>query len=202
MSVPFSPRSRMPVREALAALLPLRSTETIVVSHMGAAREWIKLSQHELDLHYVPSAMGGGPPLALGLALAQPHREVWLLTGDGSLLMTLGALVSVVDSSAANLTIVLIDNGAYEIIGGPKTPAARKAVDFAAIARASGYSSVAHFDRLEEWKCHAKRILGETGPRFVWLEVELVQEGHRLDPPCPMAEQLTRLRLALGTGEP
>jgi sulfopyruvate decarboxylase subunit beta len=189
----------MHVTDALRVLPPLRGEDAIVVSHMGAAREWIHLSDHPLDLHYVPSAMGGGPPLALGLALAQSHREVWLLTGDGSLLMTLGALVTVVDSGAENLTIVLIDNAAYEIIGGPKTPATRSPVDFAAVARACGLASVTHFRRLEDWRANAAAALALPGPRFIWLEVDLVHENHRLDPPCPMEEQLVRFRRALGT---
>ncbi len=191
-------RQAMPVQEALRVLLPLRGEDHLVISHMGAAREWIRLSQHALDLHYVPSAMGGGPPLALGLALSQPRREVWLLTGDGSLLMTLGALVTVVESGATNLTIVLIDNAAYEIIGGPKTPGWRRGVDFAGVARASGFSSVAHFRRLEDWRAGARQALDLPGPRFIWLEAELVHENHRLDPPGPMREQLARLRRALG----
>jgi thiamine pyrophosphate-dependent acetolactate synthase large subunit-like protein len=187
----------MNVTDALRVLLPLRPADAIVVSHMGAAREWIALSDHPLDLHYVPSAMGGGPPLALGLALARPEREVWLLTGDGSLLMTLGALATVVDSGAENLTIVLIDNAAYEIIGGPKTPASHGAVDFAAIAQGCGFSGVAHFRRLDDWQATAAQALKLPGPRFLWLEVDLVRENHRLDPPCPLEEQLARFLGAL-----
>ncbi|MBW3598492.1 MAG: thiamine pyrophosphate-binding protein [Planctomycetes bacterium] len=191
-------REAMPVAEALRVLAGLRGDDCIVVSHMGAAREWIQLSDHPLDLHYVPSAMGGGPPLALGLALAQPQREVWLLTGDGSLLMTLGALLTVIDSGARNLSLMLIDNAAYEIIGGPKTPATRRGVDFAGMARAAGFESVSHFRCLDDWRRGAAQMLAAPGPRFIWLEVNVVHENHRLDPPCPMQEQLTRLRRALG----
>jgi thiamine pyrophosphate-dependent acetolactate synthase large subunit-like protein len=192
----------MPVTDALRVLLSLRPGEGIVISHMGAAREWIQLSHHPLDLHYVPSAMGGGPPLALGLALAQPQREVWLLTGDGSLLMTLGALVTVIDSGATNLTIVLIDNAAYEIIGGPKTPASGSRVDFAAIAQACGFSNVVHFWDLDDWSGAAPGFLQSPGPRFAWLEVDLVRENHRLDPPCPMRDQLARFQRALRAPTP
>jgi sulfopyruvate decarboxylase subunit beta len=189
--------SPMPVADALRVLLPLRPANAVVISHMGAAREWIRLSDHPLDMHYVPSAMGGGPPLALGLALARPEREVWLLTGDGSLLMTLGSLVTVIDSGATNLTIFLIDNAAYEIIGGPKTPGSRQGVDFAGMARAAGFEYVTHYHCLDAWQTDAPRILQTPGPRFVWLQVALVRENHRLDPPCPITEQLARLQQAL-----
>ncbi len=192
----------MNVTDALGVLPPLRSPDGIVISHMGAAREWIQLSKHPLDLHYVPSAMGGGPPLALGLALAQPDRDVWLLTGDGSLLMTLGALVTVIDSGATNLTILVIDNAAYEIIGGPKTPGAHARVDFAGFARAAGFRQVAHYRQLDAWRAEAAEVINRPGPRFICLEVELVRENHRLDPPCALAEQLARFRGALDALKP
>ena len=55
--------TRMPMVDALRVLVPLRE-ERIVVTTMGAAREWPKLSQHPLDFHYIPSAMGQAPALA------------------------------------------------------------------------------------------------------------------------------------------
>ncbi len=81
--------SRMPLVAALEVLAGLRRDE-IVITTMGAAREWPRLSQHPLDFHYIPSAMGEAPALALGLALALPSREVIVLNGDGCMLMNLG----------------------------------------------------------------------------------------------------------------
>ena len=46
-----------------------------------------------------------------------------VVSGDGSLLMSLGSLVTVVGAGATNLSIVLLDNGIYEVTGGQKTPA-------------------------------------------------------------------------------
>src|SRR5882757_1221049 len=119
---PSSP-SRMPFVEALKVLVPLRQDQ-IVVTTMGAAREWPKLSRHALDLHYLPSSMGQAPALGLGLALAQPAREVWVLNGDGAMLMNLGCLVTIVASRAENITLIVFDNGIYEVTGGQQTPAA------------------------------------------------------------------------------
>ena len=84
-------RKRMPFIPALGVLAKLRRDE-IVVTTMGSAREWPKLSQHLLDLHYIPSAMGQAPDLGLGLALAQPGREVMVFNGDGCLLTFTHAL--------------------------------------------------------------------------------------------------------------
>jgi len=191
-------RERMPLVPALKVLTEIRRHDQVVVTSMGSAREWPKLSEHALDFHYVPSTMGGAVPLGLGLALAQRHREVLVVSSDGALLMNLGCLVTVIDSGAANLSIVLLDNGVYEVTGGQKTAAAREGLDFAGVARAIGYPNVGCFRRLDEWQREAGEFLGSSGPRFAWLVVEPVREGFALAPPQPMHEQLRRLGEALG----
>jgi phosphonopyruvate decarboxylase len=131
------------------------------------------------------------------LALAQPRREVWVFCGDGSLLMNLGALVTIVDSGAANLTVLLIDNGVYEVTGGQRTAAAREPADFAGIARACGFRNVAQFRNLDDLRRRARDVLQRRGPRFVWIAVEPVLEDYQLVPPGPMHERLERFRRAL-----
>ncbi len=112
--------------------------------------------------------------------------------------MSLGCLVTVVDSGASNLSIVVVDNGVYEVTGGQKTAAARSGVDFAGVARAMGYPNVGCFRSLEEWRCSAGELLGRPGPRCVQLVVEPVREHYALAAPCPMSRQLERLGRALG----
>src|SRR3954469_590197 len=82
----------MPVVAALQVLIDLRRDDQVVVTNQASARIWPKLSQRALDLHYNPSTMGGAIPLALGLAIAQPDRQVLVVSGDGALLMNLGSL--------------------------------------------------------------------------------------------------------------
>lgn len=190
---------RMPLPDALRVLADLRKDDQIVVTSMGTAREWPRKSQHPLDLHYVPSTMSGAVPLALGLAVAQPARDVLVCTGDGSLLMSLGCLVTVIDSGVTNLTIVLFDNGVYEITGGQKTAAAAHNTNFAGFAQAAGFPNASHFRDLRVWQDRAPQVLAASGPRFVWLQIEPEREDYLLDIPHPMREQLDRLREALGT---
>jgi len=191
-------RESMPLVPALKVLTEIRRHDQVVVTCMGSAREWPKLCDHALDFHYVPSTMGGAVPLGLGLALAQPEREVLVISGDGALLMNLGCLVTVIDSGAANLSIVLLDNGVYEVTGGQKTAAAREGVDFAGVAGAVGYPHVGCFRRLGDWQREAGAFLGRSGPRFVSLVVEPAREGFALVPPRPMQEQMRRLKEGLG----
>jgi thiamine pyrophosphate-dependent acetolactate synthase large subunit-like protein len=189
----------MPLPDALQVLVDLRKDDQIVVTSMGTAREWPRRCQHPLNLHYVPSTMSGAVPLALGLAVAQPAREVLVCTGDGSLLMSLGCLVTAIDSGVTNLTIVLFDNGVYEITGGQKTAAATHTTNFAGFAQAAGFPNVSHFWDLRDWRDRAPQVVTASGPRFIWLQTEPEREEYFLDVPCPMREQLNRLREALGT---
>lgn len=187
----------LPLVPALRVLHELRSAQTVVITHQGSAREWLKMPPHPLDFHYIPSAMGEAVSLGMGLALAQPQREVWVLTGDGSLLMNLGCLVSVAAAAPRNLSIVVVDNGIYEVTGGQRTAGAVAGVDFDRVARGCGLASVAAFSQTEKWRNGAADSFAQPGPRLIWLRVAEERDDYLLDPPGPIAEQVVRLRRTL-----
>jgi len=190
----------MPVVAALQVLADLRSDDQIVITNQASARIWPKLADHPLDCHYNPSAMGGAISLGLGLALAQPHRHILVVSGDGSLLMSLGSLVTVADSGAANLTIVVLENRLYEVTGGQKTPASDAAVDLAALAKSAGVANVASFSDLAAWQKNAADFLQRGGPRFVTLGVLPTPPEYLTGKNRPIAEQLARLKASLSSG--
>lgn len=184
----------MPLQPALEVLVRLR-TRQVVITTMGSAREWPKLSDHPLDFHYLPSAMGQAPLIGLGLALARPEREVIVLNGDGCMLMNLGALATIAACRPANYSLVVLENGVYEVTGGQRT-AAPPELDFAGLARAAGIRSAAAFDDLATWQAHAADVLALAGPRFILLQVETVTD-YQLPTPPPMRDRLTRFRREL-----
>jgi thiamine pyrophosphate-dependent acetolactate synthase large subunit-like protein len=186
----------MPLVAALETLRDVRA-DRVVVASMGSAREWPRLSLHALDFHYVPSTMGGAIPLALGLALARPEREIVVISGDGSLLMNLGSLVTVAASGAANLTIVLLNNAVYEVTGGQATAAAHSAIDFCRVAADCGIRTVRAFADLSLWRGEAAATLTLAGPRFIELCVSAVKDDFRLESPGPMVPRLEAFRRAL-----
>lgn len=72
---------------------------------------------------YCMGSMGSVTPLALGISLAQPEARVFALEGDGSLLMNLGALVTLRRYGSRRIRLILVDNGCYESTGGqPSQP--------------------------------------------------------------------------------
>lgn len=192
--------ARMPFRAALETLKELR-TDEIVVATMGSAREWPKLSQHPLDFQYLPSAMGHAPMVALGLALAQPERHVICLNGDGCMLMGLSSLVSIVAAGVKNYTLIVFDNGLYEVTGGQPTAAAAYAgplpCDFTGLARAAGFPTSLVFDDAAAWQRAAVDVLRMPGPRFVQLSVADVGTEYHLPPPSPARERVAAFQAAL-----
>jgi sulfopyruvate decarboxylase subunit beta len=186
----------MSLVRALEIVRDARSDE-IVVTTMGSAREWPKLSEHPLDFQYLPSAMGHAPMVGLGLALAKPERRVVAFNGDGGMLMSLGCLVTIVASRATNLTLIVLDNGLYEVTGGQATAgAAAQGCDFVGMARAAGFATAERFDDAAKWQAACGELLRRPGPTFVQLMVEPVRE-YQLPAPKPMSERIARFREAL-----
>ena len=120
---------------------------------------------------YMLGSMGLAVPIALGVALAQPARCTFVLEGDGSLLMQLGALGTVAATAAANLTIVAFDNGMYQITGKQKSLTAGT-VDLVAVAKGAGLAQSewardeAHFESLVD------RALEAPGPWFIGARID------------------------------
>ena len=121
--------------------------------------------------YYMLGSMGLAIPIALGVAIAQPKRHVIALEGDGSLLMQLGCLATVATLGQKNLTMVVMDNAAYQITGSQPTATAQ-AADLVAIARASGIvkaawaADEADFDRL------FATALAEGGPTLIAARID------------------------------
>ncbi|MSQ94130.1 MAG: thiamine pyrophosphate-binding protein [Gemmataceae bacterium] len=185
----------MTQRHALEVVLKHRG-ERLVVTTMSAAGIWPELSQSPLDFAYIPSAMGHGPSLGLGLALAQPTRGVIVLNGDGCTLMSLGNLVTLAHHPA-KIHLIILDNGHYEITGG-QPHAGSGHVDYAKIARGAGIERTYSFGTLADWQAGAAEALAGAGPVVIHLKVEARMGQKTPKPPRPMAEQIQRLQEALG----
>jgi thiamine pyrophosphate-dependent acetolactate synthase large subunit-like protein len=84
---------------------------------------------------YTWGSMGLASSIGLGLAIARPDLRVFVLDGDGSLLMNLGSLATIGLLQPPNLVIVVMDNEEYATTGGQRTPTAHGA-DLDATARA------------------------------------------------------------------
>ena len=196
--------SPIPLLRSLETLRDARRDDEVIITTMGSAREWMTLGRpHPLDLILVPSAMGHGTSIGLGIALAQPAKRVIVCSGDGSLLMNLGSLASIVAARASNLVVIVFDNGVYEVTGqqptagGAASRADGQPADFCGIARACGFSSVYSFTDAAAWASGARNALDAKGPTFVSLNVEPVAGGTAPHSPGPTAARAKQLTEAL-----
>lgn len=161
--------------ELLGPLAGVRTNE-VVVTTMALVRPWGRLSSHPLDFASADSAMGHAADLALGIALAQPERRVLCLNGDGSMLMSLGTLVTIAGLRPPNLVLFVAVNRAYEITGRQPIPGAA-VVDFAGLAAAAGFPRVCQFDDPSAYRDGLAEILAAEGPTFVSVEMARGAEG-------------------------
>ncbi len=100
-------------RAAMAALVADRGDDLLVVPGLGSTC-WDLAAAGDNDRNfYLWGAMGGAAMIGLGLALAQPDKRIAVITGDGEMLMGMGALATIGIQKPANLAVIVFDNGVY-----------------------------------------------------------------------------------------
>ena len=105
-------RHRLDRREAMRTLLEQRD-ELLLVTGLGST-SWDAAASGDDDRNfYLWGAMGAATMVGLGLSLARPERRVLVVTGDGEMLMGLGALATIGVQRPPNLAIAVFDNGRY-----------------------------------------------------------------------------------------
>ncbi|MAD52058.1 MAG: phosphonopyruvate decarboxylase [Candidatus Marinimicrobia bacterium] len=172
---------RMNREEALEIILENLDDNSIIVSTTGkTSREIFEIREkrgqtHEQDFLTVGS-MGHCSSIALGIALAKPHREVVCIDGDGAMLMHLGSLTSIASMKPKNFRHILMNNEVHESVGGQETAA--KNLDLSAIVEAVGSSKVFKAATPNDLKTNITNFITCSGPSF--LEVK-IKPGSRED---------------------
>jgi thiamine pyrophosphate-dependent acetolactate synthase large subunit-like protein len=138
----------VPRQAWLSALLAALDARDVLVAGLGGNARYLPHMAPRVPHWALCDSMGAAIPLALGMALARPTRGVVALEGDGSLLMNLGCLATVGAARAANLTVLIFENGAYESSGGQALPAVT--VDFVAVALAAGFRRAERLSSADE----------------------------------------------------
>jgi thiamine pyrophosphate-dependent acetolactate synthase large subunit-like protein len=169
--------------------------EEAVIGGIGNTNFDLWAVGHRPQNFYMLGSMGITIPIAVGVALAQPERGVIALEGDGSLLMSLGCLATVGMLQPRNLTIVVMDNGMYEITGRQPT-ATHATSDLVAIARGAGIENSvwardeAHFEQLID------RRFEDGGPLLIACRID----NEHATEQTPRDPALIRQRFMQGIG--
>ncbi len=157
-------------RDEFVRIVAAARGDAVIVAHYKAAFDLMRVAPSPLN-YYSIGAMGQGSSHALGFALGMPDRRILSFDGDGSLLMNLGSLVTIVSAGPRNLTHLVLQNGCYETNGSHPLPAVDR-IDFAGMARSAGYRQVFDIATLDELHAALPTILNGEGPIFGCVRIE------------------------------
>jgi len=190
--------NRLRRRPFIAELLARRGTALIALG-LGSPNWDVFAAGDSPDYLYTWGGMGLAVPTALGLALAQPERRVLAITGDGEMLMGLGALAVVADQGPANLAILVLDNESFAETGGQRGLTANRA-DIALAARGLGFTATMTVSEHGAVPELARLLFDTPGPTLAVAKVAVSKDPWAL-PEKDGAAIAYRFRRALGLGE-
>lgn len=132
---------------------------------------------------YMVGSMGMAAPIALGLAITNPHNTFIVLDGDGSFAMNFGFTLMIAQHQPSNLIHVVLDNEMHESTGGQHTvPFSNSKETLENI----GYNKVHVIESLDQFPekveegpvmfhCKVEANAGKIGKRVEWTPQEIVQ---------------------------
>src|SRR5271167_3364665 len=156
--------------EAVPALVGNPADFLIVTGLAGTARDIAALTHDGAQIYTMAGAMGGAAMIGMGLALARPDKRVLVATGDGEILMNIGALATIAVLNPANLSILVVDNGHYGETGWQKSHTSL-GVDLEKIAIGSGVRRTRTVAAESEIADGARLLREGNGVAFVVLRV-------------------------------
>ncbi|MCB0726146.1 MAG: phosphonopyruvate decarboxylase [Ignavibacteria bacterium] len=167
--------------DALKIIIDNISENDVIVSTTGkTSREVFEYRElkgqgHQNDFLTVGS-MGHCSQIALGIAIEKKDLQVFVLDGDGAVIMQMGSLAISGSEAPENFKHIVINNGAHDSVGGQ--PTAGFEINFTEIAKACGYKSVSSAQDETGIKNEINKLMNSAGPSF--LEIK-VSKGARKD---------------------
>ncbi|SDN41560.1 thiamine pyrophosphate-dependent enzyme [Ensifer sp. YR511] len=182
-------------REVVNALLADRK-DLLVVTGLGSSSYDVMAAGDHDNNYYLWAAMGSAAMVGLGIASAQPDKNVLVVTGDGEALMGFGALATIALRRPANLTIAVLDNGHFGETGMQVSHAGR-GINLDKVAEACGFSWTKEIRDMEGVKDLHKRVYARDGLKLATIKIK-AENLPRVLPPRDGSYIKNRFRSALG----
>jgi thiamine pyrophosphate-dependent acetolactate synthase large subunit-like protein len=164
--------------DLLKTVASMVTDDMLVVTPIGNTSVfWEELAKGTNSLTGV--SLGMCTPVALGLALALPHRKVIALDSDGNLILNLCSLGTVGNKRPRNLTIIVFDNGNY-LSGGPgkgkpgMPTATAGNTNLEAVAKGCGIANSTTIQSEAEFKQAIEKNLAGEGPSLIVAKIDAV----------------------------
>ena len=183
-------------RRAVTAKLLEDRGDLLVVTGLGSpSYDAMAAGDHDLN-YYLWAAMGSAATVGFGLAMTQRERPVLVLTGDGEMLMGLGALASIGQKLPPNLTIAVLDNGHYGETGMQTSHTGRD-IELARFAEAANFPWTRVVTDMDGVSDLRTRMHAQTGTSFAAVKIA-AENLPRALPPRDGVHVKNRFRAALG----
>ena len=167
-------------REVVAQLLADRG-DALLITGLGSTT-WDAAAVGDVaENFYVWGGMGGAAMIGLRLALARPERRILVITGDGEMLMGLGAFATIAVQRPKNLAVIVIDNEVYGETGMQFTHT-RHGVDLAGMAAAAGFESARTVYTRSDLDTLSTVLYDAPGPLFADIKVSTERHETVLPP--------------------
>lgn len=119
---------------------------------------------------YVVGAWSLPASLGIGLALANPDKQIVVIDGDGSFLHSPGYLANLINLGLINYHLVIINNNIYQSSGGQNIPVLEQGLDISKIIEAYGFSNIVEIEKLEHLVLLNRQALE---PRFTVVRTSI-----------------------------
>ena len=183
-------------REAMRVLLDRRG-DMLLVTGLGSTTWDAAAVGDDARNFYLWGAMGAAAMVGLGLAIAQPERRVLVVTGDGEMLMGLGALATIGVQRPPNLALAVFDNARYAETG-MQASHTDYGVSLCGVARSCGIAGVHDISDRQALADFA-RLLRSPGDRTLFARIAIqADEPPRVLPSRDGVLLKNRFRRALG----
>jgi phosphonopyruvate decarboxylase len=157
-------------RDILPRLIPKPDKYLIVTGLAGAAKDTAAYTKEAANVITLGGAMGAAVSMGLGVALSAPDEAVAVITGDGELMMNVGALATVASMMPGNLSIICVDNGCHGETGGQPGHTSRR-TNLALMAEGAGIPSTLTVERADQLDPAASFLIEAPAPHFLWVRV-------------------------------
>ncbi|WP_245577366.1 thiamine pyrophosphate-dependent enzyme [Nisaea denitrificans] len=183
-------------RRAVTAKLLEDRGDLLVVTGLGSpSYDAMAAGDHDLN-YYLWAAMGSAATVGFGLAMTQREKPVLVLTGDGEMLMGLGALASIGQKLPPNLTIAVLDNGHYGETGMQTSHTGRD-IELARFAEAANFPWTRVVTDMDGVSDLRSRMQSQAGTSFAAIKIA-AENLPRALPPRDGVHVKNRFRAALG----
>lgn len=193
-SAKAAPKYELDRIDAVPKIIGKPGDTLFVAGLAGTSKDLAHITNDGPNFFGMAGAMGAAVSMGLGLALARPDKKVIVATGDGELLMNIGALATVSIMNPPNLSILCVDNGHYGETGYQLSHTSL-GVDLEQMAIGAGIKSTMTVETEDQIAAGARMLRESNGTSFVLLRVkptDPLKFKRDLDPAA------TRVRFRLG----